>query len=253
MDEDMDPSSWCYHHTCQTRFEKSAEILCHWLLAVLTGRQMKLVHYGWGFKLIWHGFHIHSIHIQGDWQPSYAMAMDGDMDPSSRHYHHTCQPSLGSRLKSCVTAWRQLKPLGTGWGSKPTWHGSHIPSIHIQGDWQPSYAIDGKFGGWIRAMEICSEASFAITQFSFMLSMVWELCSLDLNKDGDGVFHWYLAMVAGLHWWRDSVHVQKSSIDAMEMGVSALGVIGHSGGGRGINVIKGIEIACCKCWTLGEK
>ena len=36
-----------------------------------------------------------------------------------------------------------MKPLCTGWGSRPTWHGFHIHSKHIHDDWQPSYAMDG--------------------------------------------------------------------------------------------------------------
>ncbi len=30
----------------------------------------------------------------------------------------------------------------SGWGSRPTWNGSHIHLKHIQGDWQHSYAVD---------------------------------------------------------------------------------------------------------------
>jgi len=30
----------------------------------------------------------------------------------------------------------------SGWGSKPTWNGSHILSKHILGDWQHSYDVD---------------------------------------------------------------------------------------------------------------
>ena len=37
----------------------------------------------------------------------------------------------------------KMKLLCTGWGSKNTWHSSHIQSKHIQGNLQPSYAIDG--------------------------------------------------------------------------------------------------------------
>ena len=43
-----------------------------------------------------------------------------------------------------VTTWRQMKYLRSGWGSKPTWNGSHIHSRqHMKGDWQSSYAVDG--------------------------------------------------------------------------------------------------------------
>ncbi len=32
--------------------------------------------------------------------------------------------------------------VGSGWGSKPTWDGSHIHSKHIQGVWGHSYALE---------------------------------------------------------------------------------------------------------------
>ena len=52
-------------------------------------------------------------------------------------------PDLGSLLKLWFTAGLQLTPLCSGWGSNPTWNGSHISSQHMQGGWQPSYAVDG--------------------------------------------------------------------------------------------------------------
>ena len=42
-----------------------------------------------------------------------------------------------------LTAGLQLTPLCSGWGSNPTWNGSHISSQHMQRGWQPSYAVDG--------------------------------------------------------------------------------------------------------------
>ena len=60
-------------------------------------------------------------------------------------HHHTffsslAVPDFGSQLKSLVTAWRWMKPVCSGWGSKSTWNDSHSLSIHMKGDWQPSYS-----------------------------------------------------------------------------------------------------------------
>ena len=45
-------------------------------------------------------------------------------------------------VKSWITAWCQMKLLYIGWGSKPIWTLTHIYSKHMQGVWQPSYAVD---------------------------------------------------------------------------------------------------------------
>ena len=63
------------------------------------------------------------------------------------HHHAVTTTLVGpdskSQLKSWVTAWCQMKPLCSGWGSKHTWNASRLPSIHIKGVWQCSYAVDG--------------------------------------------------------------------------------------------------------------
>ena len=61
--------------------------LISWVTAML---QMMQGWIGWGPRPTWNGSHIHSIHIQvqGVWDHSYAV--DGEMGPTSCHYHHTC-------------------------------------------------------------------------------------------------------------------------------------------------------------------
>ena len=44
------------------------------------------LHKWWGFSTTQSGSHIHVIHMQDIWQPSYAM--NGHMDPSLLHFHH---------------------------------------------------------------------------------------------------------------------------------------------------------------------
>ena len=83
---------WISHHVVTTTlvghsFRNSAEIfVCWWV-------KNEPLCIGWGSKPTWNGSHIPSIHIQGVWQLSYAV--DGDMDPSSSHSHHTCRPRFG--------------------------------------------------------------------------------------------------------------------------------------------------------------
>jgi hypothetical protein len=90
---------------------------------------------GWGSKPTWNGSHIHSKHIRSDWQPSYTV--DEDMEESSCSYHHSCWPRFGESAQ-IMGPWcaRIMLSWCSGWGSKPTWNGSHGISKHIlQGHW----------------------------------------------------------------------------------------------------------------------
>ncbi len=43
-----------------------------------------------------------------------------------------------------VTAWQQTMPWHSGWGSKPTWNGSHIKFKHIESHyWHLSHPVNG--------------------------------------------------------------------------------------------------------------
>ncbi len=69
----------------------SAQNLGSWLISWVTARlQMMQGWIGWGPRPTCNGSHIHSIHIQGIWDHSYVVAVDGQMGPPSCHYHHTC-------------------------------------------------------------------------------------------------------------------------------------------------------------------
>ncbi len=60
---------------------------------------------------------------------------------------NTCvNPDVGSPLKFHITAVWQRMTLCCGWGSYPTWNQSHIPSHHMKGSWQLSYAVNGLMG-----------------------------------------------------------------------------------------------------------
>jgi hypothetical protein len=130
VDGDMEPPPCCYHHTCGTGFEKSAEK--SWITA---GCQMIPSCSGWDSHPTWNNSHIHF---------EYVYAVDGDMEPPSCCYHHTCGTRFESQLKSWITAGCQMIPSCSGWGSHPTWNDSHIHSKHIKGRyWQILYAVDG--------------------------------------------------------------------------------------------------------------
>jgi hypothetical protein len=58
---------------------------------------------GWGLKPTWNGSFIHLIHIQYGLDHSYEV--DGQMDPTSCHYHHTCWHKEVKRL--CKYCWSQ--------------------------------------------------------------------------------------------------------------------------------------------------
>jgi hypothetical protein len=64
-----------------------------------------------------------------------------------RHYAITTTLvglDLGCMLENRVTAGLLTILLCSGWGSRPTWNGSHIHFKHMQGVWQHSYAVDGQ-------------------------------------------------------------------------------------------------------------
>jgi len=63
-------------------------------------------------------------------------------------YHNagsnTCvHTDVGSQPKYFITAGWQSMTLWNGWGSYPSSNGSPIPSQHMKGIWQLSYAVDG--------------------------------------------------------------------------------------------------------------
>ncbi len=58
-------------------------------------------------------------------------------------------PDVQSPMKSCITPGLQRMQLCSGWGSYPTWKGSHIPSQHMKSVWIPSYAVGGWAHGFI--------------------------------------------------------------------------------------------------------
>ena len=96
--------------------------------------QMNPMCIGSGPKPTWNGSYIHSKHMKGVWQPSYAL--DWDMDPSSCHYHHTYWPKFGKSAAVTLgyySAFNEAKMISTSPHSK-----------HMKGVWQSSYAVFSK-------------------------------------------------------------------------------------------------------------
>ena len=131
---------WMCHHAVTTTLV-SIDLGSQMKSWVTAGCQTMPWSTGWGSKPTWNGSHILSKQKQGDWEPPYVV--DGN-----RMCHHAgtttlVGPDLGSQLKPLVTAVRWTMPWCSAWGSKPTWNGCHILFKQIQGDWEPSYAVDG--------------------------------------------------------------------------------------------------------------
>ncbi len=72
---------------------------------VTPGHQMMVKCGDWGCRPNQDWFHINVKHIQGVWQPSYAL--DVHMDVSLQHYGCSCWPSF----------WKSPRILGNSWAS----------------------------------------------------------------------------------------------------------------------------------------
>ena len=100
---------------------------------------------------MWNGSQIHSKHVTGVWQPSYAV--DGDMDPSPWHYHHTCWSRyaiLGHCLVLVLTeGFVQWFQTHVEWFLHPLqiYERSLAPSYAVDGDMDPSSCHITTFAG----------------------------------------------------------------------------------------------------------
>ncbi len=111
----------------------------HLEIWVNPGQQMMVKCSDWGCRPH-HDWsqHINVRHMQGVWQPSYAV--DVNMDVSLQHSCSPCWQSFGN---SRVTPGQQMMMKCGDWGCRPNQDWSqHINVRHMQGVWQPSYAVD---------------------------------------------------------------------------------------------------------------
>jgi hypothetical protein len=111
----------------------------HLEIWVTPGQQMMVKYGDWGCKpnQDW-SEHINVRHMQGVWQPSYAV--DVNMDVSLQSSSSPCWPSFGNPR---VTPGQQMMMKCGDWGCRPNQDWSeHINVRHMQGVWQPSYAVD---------------------------------------------------------------------------------------------------------------
>ena len=88
---------WSLHHAVTTTLV-GPDLESQVKLWISAGCQMIPSCSGWGSHPAWNDSHINSKHIQGDCQTLYAV--DGDMEPPSCCYHHTCGTGFGGQLKS---------------------------------------------------------------------------------------------------------------------------------------------------------
>jgi len=134
---DKDPQSCCYHLTCGTGLEKTWSIMDHcWVTTTIMIPSTS----GWNSKPTWtmvstphiskviHNLLIHMLWM-GIWSPHHAVTTT------------LVGPGLESQLKSLITTRCKMIPSCSGWGSHPTWNGSHFHFKHIKSYWQPSYML----------------------------------------------------------------------------------------------------------------
>jgi hypothetical protein len=132
---------------------------------VIPGQQMMVKCSDWGCRPNQDWSHINVRHMQGVWQTLYAV--DVNMDLSLQHYGRSHWPvdnlhmqwmwiwmrhniipagfadqALGSYLEIWVIPGRQIMVKCSDWGCRPNQDWSHINVRHMQGVWQPSYAVD---------------------------------------------------------------------------------------------------------------
>ncbi len=128
---DKDPQSCCYHLTCGTGLEKTWSIMDHcWVTTTIMIPSTS----GWNSKPTWtmvstphiskviHNLLIHMLWM-GIWSPHHAVTTT------------LVGPGLESQLKSLITTRCKMIPSCSGWGSHPTWNGSHFHFKHIKSYW----------------------------------------------------------------------------------------------------------------------
>ncbi len=114
----------------------------HWEIWVTPGRQMMVKSSDWGCRPNQDWSNINVRHMQSIWQSSYAV--DVHMDASLQHYgrSHWFDETLWSHLEIWVTPGREVMVKCGDWGCRPNQDWFHINVRHMQGVWQPSYAVD---------------------------------------------------------------------------------------------------------------
>jgi hypothetical protein len=114
----------------------------HLEIWVTPGQQMLVKCGDWGCRPNQDWSHINVRHMQGVCQPSYAV--DVHMDASLQHYSRSHWPSFGKSPRNLrmVTPGQQMMVKCSDWGCRPNQNWSHINVRHMQGVWQPSYALD---------------------------------------------------------------------------------------------------------------
>ena len=117
----MDLSSCHYHHTCWPRFGRSASKWCHGTVVEALNP---------------HGMVPHPLQTYTRWFPTFICCgwEYGGVFMPLLLTTTLVGPDLGSQLRSVslvVCTQMMLMPWWSGWGSNPTWNGSHIHSKHI--------------------------------------------------------------------------------------------------------------------------
>jgi len=113
VDGDMEPPSCCYHHTCGTGIGKSTEIIDHYQVQNDTIMQWLRLssHMKW-FPLPFQTYK--------KLLTTFIYAVDGDMEPPSCCYHHTCGTQFGKSYQVTNETIMQWLRLSSHHGMVPT-------------------------------------------------------------------------------------------------------------------------------------
>ena len=113
----------------------------HLEIWVTPGQQMMVKCSYWGCRpnQDW-SQHTNVRHMQGVWQPSYAV--DVNMDVSLHYFSHSCWTSFGKSPRNWVTPGQQMMVKCSDGGYRPNQDWSHTNVGHMQGVWQSLYAVD---------------------------------------------------------------------------------------------------------------
>jgi hypothetical protein len=96
----------------------------------------------WGYGPTPNRSHINAIHMKGGWEPFICCGWAHGPVLTQSPPLSLIKP-LEDKLEFWVTARPHPVGLCSIWGYWPTPNRSHINAIHMQGGWEPSYAVDG--------------------------------------------------------------------------------------------------------------
>jgi hypothetical protein len=115
----------------------------HWEIWVTPGHVMVMCG-DWGCRPNQDWSHINVRHMEGVSHSLYAV--DVHMDASLQHYGCSYWPNFGKSPSNLFSPRGQMMVKSSDWGCRPNQDWSNINVRHMQGVWQPSYAVGCEYG-----------------------------------------------------------------------------------------------------------